>query len=157
MDSESVGAIVGLVFQLLILIAVVVTVWKLFVKMGLDGWKSIIPLYSLYIMLKALGRPGWWLVLYLIPIANIFVSYMVSVDLAKAFGKSTMFGVFALFLFSFVGYPILAFGNAQFKGKTIGASDNTGDQAPQKPTAPSQPIQAPTAPATPQNPSSGQQ
>lgn len=41
---------------------------------------------------------------------------MVAIDLAKSFGRSTVFGVVALWLFSFVGYPILGFGKDQYIG-----------------------------------------
>jgi hypothetical protein len=34
--------------------------------------------------------------------------------MAKAFGKTTLFGVLGLFLFSVVGYPMLAFGKSTY-------------------------------------------
>ena len=36
--------------------------WKLFQKAGEKGWKSLIPFYSSYVMLKICQRPGWWLI-----------------------------------------------------------------------------------------------
>jgi hypothetical protein len=46
---------------------------------------------------------------------NIITHLIVSIDLAKAFGKSTAFGVVGIWIFSFVGYLILGYGDTQYK------------------------------------------
>ena len=73
----------------------------------------------MYVMLKIVGRPDWWLLLYFIPLANIVVSIIVSIDLARSFGKSDVFGVVGLFLFSLVGYCMLAFGKDKYIGPSV--------------------------------------
>lgn len=98
-----------------IAVVYVVAMWRIFTKAKKPGWASIIPIYNLYVMLKVVNRPGWWIVLYLIPIVNIFTHLVVSIDLAKAFGKSTAFGVIGIWIFSFVGYLILGYGDTQYK------------------------------------------
>jgi hypothetical protein len=67
------------------------------------------------VLLKIAGRPVWWVVLYLIPIANIIVAIVVAIDIAKAFGQSAVFGFFLNFLFGGIGYLILGFGNYQYR------------------------------------------
>jgi hypothetical protein len=89
--------------------------WKVFQKAGHTGWLAIIPFVNIYVLLKIAKRPGWWLILYIIPLVNIVVGIMVAIDVAKAFGKSTAFGVFGLWLFSFIGYPMMGFGDAVYK------------------------------------------
>ena len=42
---------------------------------------------------------------------------VVSLGVAKNFGKSGVFGFIGLFLFSLIGYLILAFGSAQYIGE----------------------------------------
>ena len=37
-----------------------------------------------------------------------------AIDVAKAFGKTTAWGVCLLFLFSFIGIPILGYGKATY-------------------------------------------
>jgi hypothetical protein len=101
----------------------IVALWKIFTKAGQPGWAAIIPIYNYYIMLKIAGRPGWWLLLYFIPLVQIIVSAIVAMDIAQAFGRSKTFGVVALWLFSIIGYLILGFGNDTYKG------------APNQPTA----------------------
>jgi hypothetical protein len=102
------------IFYLAIIVFFTVCYWRIFQKAGEKGWKSLIPIYNVWIELKIINRPGWWLILYLIPLVNIVVALIVSIDMAKAFGKSTLFGVLGLFFFSFVGYPMLAFGSATY-------------------------------------------
>jgi len=94
----------------------IIAFWRVFQKAHRPGWAAIIPFYNMYTLLKVAGRPGWWLILYFIPIVNIIVHIVVSVDVAKAFGKSAAFGVIGLWLFSVLGYLILGFGSAQYKG-----------------------------------------
>ena len=104
------GIIVGLV--------AIIGMWKVFEKAGQPGWGALIPIYNIYLLLKIAGRPSWWLILYLIPFVNFVALIIVSLDVAKAFGKSATFGIFGLVLFSFIGYPVLGFGDATYKGAT---------------------------------------
>lgn len=50
-----------------------------------------------------------------IPIVNIVIFVIVSIDLSKSFGRGTLFGLGLCFL-SFIFYPILAFGSDTFLG-----------------------------------------
>jgi len=115
-DNSNGMAFGWVIMSLALALLYIAALWRVFEKAKQSGWKAIIPFYNIYIMLKIVGRPGWWLLLYLIPVVNIFVHIVVSLDLAKAFGKSATFGIFGLWLFSFIGYVILGFGEAQYKG-----------------------------------------
>ena len=90
--------------------------WKLFVKAGHPGWACLIPFYNIYILLKIAGRPGWWLILFIIPLVNIVINLVVAIDIAKAFGQSGVFGFFLNFLLGGIGYLILGFGNYRYLG-----------------------------------------
>jgi hypothetical protein len=89
--------------------------WKVFEKAGQPGWAAIIPIYNIYIMLQIVGKPGWWLILMLIPCVNIIIALLIYLDMARVFGKSTGFGI-GLFLLGFIFLPILAFGDAEYQG-----------------------------------------
>jgi hypothetical protein len=52
----------------------------------------------------------------LIPIVNIVVGVLIALELAKVFGKSVVFAIFGLIIFSLIGYLILAFGDAKYVG-----------------------------------------
>lgn len=143
------GGGIGLVVQLLFLALFIISLWKLFVKAGKPGWAAIVPIYNLYVLLKVVNKPGWWLLLLCIPFVNIVIMILVSIELAKAFGKGSLFGFFLLFLFNFIGYPLLAFGSSKYQGsvepKSPQAPNPTANPAPTAATPePSSPSSTPT-------------
>jgi len=101
---------------LAIFVVVIAAGWKVFEKAGQPGWAIIIPIFNIYIMLKIVGRPGWWLVMYFIPVINVVIAVIISMDMAKSFGQSAVFGIVLLFLLCGIGYLILAFGSARYLG-----------------------------------------
>ncbi len=96
-------------------IFVIVAMWKTFSKAGQPGWASIIPIYNIYILIQIAGRPGWWVLLFFIPLANLIVNIIVNIDIARNFGKGAGFGV-GLYFLPFIFFPIIAFSDAQFTG-----------------------------------------
>ncbi len=115
-SSNSFVSIMVMVLYVALLVAVVAGFWKVFEKAGQPGWASLVPIYNVYILLKIAGRPGWWLLLMLLPIVNFIIYIVISLDIAKAFGKSSTFGIVGLWLFSVVGYLMLGFGDATYSG-----------------------------------------
>ncbi len=128
------------VIQLVLVVFYVWVFWKLFVKAGKPGWAAIIPFYNAYVQLKIIGRPGWWLLLFLIPIVNIVIAVIVAIDTAKSFGKSAAYGVVGLFLFGFIGYPVLALSKSTtYVGPAAGGGAGAAPAAPAAPTTPAAP------------------
>lgn len=111
-------AVIFPLIWLAILVVVIAGMWKVFVKAGQPGWAAIVPIYNIFIMLKIAGRPGWWLLLFLIPFVNFIIAILVAIDIAKAFGKDAGFGLGLAFLGP-IFYPILGFGTAEFRGKQL--------------------------------------
>jgi hypothetical protein len=107
----AVGGLIGLAIGLIIIIAM----WKVFSKAGQPGWAAIIPIYNLYVLCKVAGRPGWWLLLMLIPFVNFIIFIIICIDIAKNFGKGAGFGLGLAFL-GVIFFPILGFGSAQYQG-----------------------------------------
>jgi hypothetical protein len=105
----------SMIVGLLIAVLLIVAMWKVFTKAGQPGWASIIPIYNLYIWCKIVGRPGWWILLMLIPFVNIIVGIILCIDMAKSFGKGAGFGI-GLALLGVIFIPILGFGSAQYQG-----------------------------------------
>ena len=83
-----------------IIISIVMIVANFFVysKMGLPGWKTIIPIYNLYVLCDKVWGNGWKFILFLIPLYNIYLAFVLYIDLAHAFGQSTGFGLGLVFL-----------------------------------------------------------
>lgn len=107
---------IGYIVVMLLLAAFFIACyWKIFTKAGQPGWAAIVPFYNLYVMLQIVGRPGWWIILMLIPCVNIVIMILLYLDLARVFGKSSGFAI-GLILLSVIFIPILAFGDAEYVG-----------------------------------------
>lgn len=113
-SSNGGGAIFPLM-GLAIFVLVVAAFWKVFQKAGQPGWAAIVPIVNLYFLCKVAGRPGWWVILFFIPLVNVILYAIVSIDVAKSFGKGTGFGI-GLWLLGLIFYPILGFGSAEYQG-----------------------------------------
>lgn len=111
MAAFGVLMIIGLVVALFMIICS----WKIFVKAGKPGWASIIPIYSGIVLLEIVGKPIWWIILFIIPLVNIVVIIMVIHRLSRSFGKDIGMTLLLL-LIPVIGYPMLAFGDAKYVG-----------------------------------------
>lgn len=99
--------------SLIITIASIAGLWKIFEKSGLEGWKSIIPVYSSYCLFKITWGNGWYFLLCAIPFVNIVILIMTMNKLAKSFDKGTAFTV-GLILLSPIFIILLGFGDEEF-------------------------------------------
>jgi hypothetical protein len=114
-----------LAVQLGIIILTIAAMWRIFDKAGKPGWAAIVPIYNLVVAIQTVGRPTWWIVLFLLPIVNLIAIIIVNIDLAKSFGKSGGYAV-GLILLPFIFMPMLAFSDATYIGPA--GEGNPGDQ-----------------------------
>ncbi len=103
------------IISIAVYVLLIVAWWKVFQKAGEAGWKSLIPIYNLYILFKICWGNGWMCLLMLIPCVNFVIDILMSIKLAKAFGKGTGFGIGLIFLPN-IFMLILGFGDAQYIG-----------------------------------------
>jgi len=61
-----------------------------------NGWLAWIPIANAYLMCKIAGKPGWWLILLLIPFVNIVIGIIVWMGIAKARNKPDWLGILIL-------------------------------------------------------------
>lgn len=140
----SVNPTVILIVALVFGIFMIATMWRIFTKAGVKGWKCLIPIYASYlqfdiawegskfwviflgslalnllsVLLVQAGQAGMIIYSILAVVWMIYViviAVKVSIRMAHRFGKSTAFGVVGLLLFSVIGYAILAWGSADYK------------------------------------------
>ncbi len=149
LTSSDVGAFwmvfwVIMIPTLIVGILMLVSMWKIFTKAGKPGWAAIVPIYNYIVLLEIVGRPTWWVFLFLlgfIPwvgfIPLMIVSVITTNDLAKSFGKDVGYTLLLLFV-GVVGYPMLAFGKAKYMGPAA-------MQHPQHHAGPTHTPQAPAA------------
>lgn len=135
---------IQMLMNVFLILLVYVVNWRVFLKAGEKGWKSLIPFYNGYVQYKFLKMKDlYWLLLILeicaVPIStafthteNIFVAIftalillllvlaVVYIDftscsrLATSFGKSKKFA-FGIFIFRFLFDAIIAFDKSEFK------------------------------------------
>ena len=98
-----------------IVVLIVAGWWKIFTKAGEEGWKAIIPIYNIIVLLKIVGREWWWVLLLLIPFVGVIVWIIVSLDLAKSFGRGAGFAI-GLILLAPVFVVMLGFGSDAYRG-----------------------------------------
>ncbi len=115
------GAMVAyLVFGIILYLIFSYILSRVFTKASKPAWAAYVPIYNGWVLFEIGGKPGWWVLAGLIPFIGgiiAFVLYIiVSLEIAKRFGKSSVFGVFGLWLFSLVGYTILAFDSSKYQG-----------------------------------------
>ena len=126
------GAVIGLS---IVLVLTIIAMWKIFTKAGVEGWKSLIPIYNVYVLCKIVGI-SFWVYVIILPfvvglIAGLFnnkdatslingiytlcFDIFFSYKLAKAFGKSTGFTV-GLVLLPTIFTLILGFDDSKYVG-----------------------------------------
>lgn len=114
-DIGGMAGMLGSLVSLAFILVMVVANWKIFTKANQPGWACLVPIYNIYVWTQIVGRPAWWIILLFIPIVNFIVAIILCIDLAKSFGKDTLYGV-GIAILSFIFMPILAFGSASYQG-----------------------------------------
>lgn len=65
-EAATAGALAGgllgtiIVASIAVAILMIVAMWRLFTKAGEKGWKSLIPIYDVYILFKISGAKSWF-------------------------------------------------------------------------------------------------
>ncbi len=115
-EAAGAGALIAVnLVSLLVSVLVIASMWKVFAKAGLPGWAALIPIFNIVVWLQMVGRPIWWLALLFVPFVNFVVTIIITLDVARVFGKGSGFGLGLVFL-PFAFYPILGFGDARYQG-----------------------------------------
>lgn len=129
--------IVGFIY---IILLPFIAAWKLFKKAGIPGWKSLIPIYNIYLMFKIVGMPVICIIPYItyivlnciyddytnmsdiifiiilvVDIIYIILDIIKEIRLGKVFGKSKLF-ILGLILLSPIFEIILGMGKSKYVG-----------------------------------------
>jgi ABC-type sulfate transport system permease subunit len=116
-SSEPLQNLIGLA----VLVLLVASLWKIFTKAGKPGWAAIVPFYNAIVLLQIVGRPVWWFVMLFVPFVNVIFAIIVAHDTSKSFGKGVG-TTLLLILLPFIGYPMLAWGDAEYVVPSAGGS-----------------------------------
>jgi len=104
-----------LFIQLVVLTAQVAGMWKIFSKAEQEGWKSIVPVYNIYVLIIVSENDWLYLPLLIVPAVNIYIWFKINIDIAYKFGQNRNWGIL-MSIFSFIYYPLLGFGEYSYKG-----------------------------------------
>lgn len=88
--------------------------WKTYKKAGQPGWGCLIPIYNIYLLCKMGGKRGTWTLLWIIPVVNIIVAFLVYKEIAKRFNRGVGFAV-GLTILSPIFFCILGFDDSQYQ------------------------------------------
>lgn len=102
LGGMAVGSILGFIAACVVIMWVfqIIAYWKMFTKAGEPGWKSIIPIYSQYIMYKLTWKTSWfWISLIVSVVYGVFTS------LNQSF-PDNMFYTVLLFIFGVIALVI---------------------------------------------------
>jgi Family of unknown function (DUF5684) len=113
--SGGAGSVVLLIIWLLVVVFYLAAEWRIFTKAGKPGWAVIIPIYGTLVFLQVIGRPWWWLIMFLIPLVNIPFLIIAVNDLSKSFGHGVGYTLGLIFLPE-IFLPMLGFGGSQYVG-----------------------------------------
>lgn len=97
-----------MIVYLAIVVLAIAGMWKTYEKLGIAGWKSIIPIYNLIVLFERFGWDMIKLIFFFIPIVNIYFGFLLYKEVAVKFGKGDGFAI-GLLLLPFVFFPILGF------------------------------------------------
>lgn len=115
MESEELFNTNMFIFIAILVIIIIAALWRIYEKAGKPGWAAIIPIYNIIVLMEIIGKPWWWLLLLLFPLTLlIFAIWSVNL-LSKSFGQGVGFTI-GLLLVGIIFYPMLAFGNYEYKG-----------------------------------------
>lgn len=126
------GIMTWLIVMTIICLAISILIcigWmKVFNKCGREGWAAFIPIYNLIVMCQITEVPIWYM---FVPFVNIFGLWKVAEGFDEKFGKNGSIKII-LFLFPYVGYPMLGFG----KDMPVDAEDDDDMQMGPMPMGP---------------------
>ncbi len=93
----------------------VIPYFGIFQKAGRPTWAAFVPIYNVIVLIEIAGKPGWWILLFLIPIVNFVVLILVLHSLSLNFGHGAGFTLGLIFL-GWIFLMILAFGSSRYQG-----------------------------------------
>lgn len=132
------------VFVIVLYLVTAFILSKVFTKAGKPAWAAFVPIYNGWVLFEIGGKPGWWVLTSLIPFVGPLVALVlyiiVSLEIAKKFGKSSTFGILGLWLFSIIGYAILAFDDSKYNDTETVATKTSAPAKEDAGDSPSQPL-----------------
>ncbi len=107
----------SIAIYLIIFLGISFGFFKLFPLAGQPAWKGLVPIYNLFVAIKILERPWWWIFLFIFPGVNVVMLMVVCQSLARRFGKHQIPDVLMSIFIPFIYLPYLGFQDVKFQPK----------------------------------------
>ena len=103
--------------------------WKLYNISGNKSWQSFVPVYNVFILLKIINRPWWWIFIIIIPVLNTIIIPVIWVELSRSFRKNTYTDTFlSICSLGFYNYYINYFTKAEYiENRDINPKSTNGE------------------------------
>ena len=98
-----------IVLSLIYFIVAHVGLYKIFEKIGIEGWKALVPFYSTYIACKTIKKSWLWIITYYVPFLGFVVWMGIIVELMKLLGKTSFKEHFLGVVFAPIYLPYIGF------------------------------------------------
>lgn len=121
--------VVNLIITLVLYVGLHIGLWKFFEKARYKGWQSLVPILDLWIWMKILKKPWWWILILLIPGVNVVMFWVILWNTAECYGKDTTLERLSLVLFFPIVFPMWGLDpKLKFLGPDTGRKKSTGEE-----------------------------
>ncbi len=117
-----------IILSLLYFLAAHIGFYMFFEKLGVAGWKSLVPFYGVWVALELIEKPKWWMAIYYFPFVGFVVWMGIVVEMLKRINKysflehalGVMFtGIYLPYLLKQKDLEILSIDDVKAHKKTI--------------------------------------
>ena len=103
--------------------------WKLYRISGNKPFYSFIPVYNVFVLLKIINRPWWWIFIIIMPVLNTIIIPVIWVELSRSFKKNSYTDTFlSICTFGFYNYYLNYFKNIEYvQDRDINPKSSNGE------------------------------
>jgi len=98
-----------LILSAIYFIAAHIGFYKIFEKIGIEGWKALVPFYGTYLAVKIVKKSWVWIIVYYVPFVGFVVWMGIIVELLKLLGITSFKEHFLGVVFAGIYLPYIGF------------------------------------------------
>jgi len=107
-------------FLIISYIILSISLYFLFPKANVAGWKGLVPVLNFLEWAKIIGRKKWYILWLFFPIVNLFIFVTMAIDLVRSFGKYGFKDAVITFIYAPVSFFRIAFDkSSKYIGQTV--------------------------------------
>ncbi len=93
-------------------------------KLGISGaWMAWVPIFQILTLLASASKPGWWIILFFVPVVNLFIQIYIWMCVSENLGRNMWLGLLMLVpVVNIVYLGMLAFSKENSRGVNVAAA-----------------------------------